>query len=1226
MKRGGADGGSGSSRKRTARSGGHKPTRSGGPSAAPEEFASSGHPAAQTGTLDSQYAPINLSCDACGVLFFTFSCWNVLCSCRHVLCPDCFSTVAADRGSAPYLTCPVGTAGSSSSQTSGNDGSLGLDIEKCVISHSFGHYTSTVVKIKSDDVGTSTRQMKKTAESNPPVHVERRLTGPTYIKPPDAIKDGYRHYQMLPKEEKGEKMMFSMAWPADDDDDVKRTHVQTTYLPADNNTNLSMENTTVLRNSMIKMHGPVMSHDGRQWKGRKEKATSSTAAATSDALDRDCMVDGKDDVLPDLLHALAHGRPRSGDTEKAMSDPRHKTAHMIAFVAACVLRMANQSTPTILQDVLSQYGLLFGLPVALYLLLKRCSLVMSRDVVNIKNVAEVCNKIRKGWNLADYVWGIEVFVYDNVGFKVRGNKVGYDQFTHIKVIQVPYKFLRRLGLYANGKISRTRNKWSEIRHEMSLENVLPSTQEYGIFHTRVLTTVDAVLSMYTTLPDRKKCKLLLDKWFSSGKKDFDSGGVKIPAEFAERPLLYRRIVADLHVDKEVEVVEDESSSTGDESTDDRITSTEFVGASHLEEEEVDAGLQDGDITEEHGLPLQQDLNRDSTVANIAQQASSFRSKTIELYNQLSEDKKLRGGEKPIRLSTTAYAAGDGAPSYSWLKQACQAGGSSNSPFTNAVNFCGGLHTLMMVLKSIGSLFHTPLLGCLLLPYRPTDKQQEWVMSPSDPTQCLREMYQQFSGILADAIEKTAQTKSREVGTAEDDTITAADVYGHMTDRAENNKLSMLALTQILFYEIVFMICDSEKTGKTNQGTEGCDPLLYRTAAKMALFVAAVSGSWKYVFILCEFVIFWEESSELEKMLWEEIVFTRQTKGGKRVFLDRSMEWTVKSIRSFLGKYSAPNMWQRLVRTTASLDKSGALKAGGMSGDGDFTPTTIDYEMSIVFCVSRLWSHDVNLWGEGSNQVIENGDLQSHEDYGGFVSADGKSKLNEDMLYLISTSTFRLEKYWTEYYLEGSLNQPQRPHSKVDLRKVPALQTEKAEADKKLRIWATSTDPNELEDFRKDDIIHNQQWMNCILPKELQREKLPPKSANRTVHAKTLAELRLAYKNYKPTDAADGVETPTEISFLDEEEQYKADGKSMSLKEELSLPFYKMTEETEAKFITKNYKIYDNILGPYDNNADLDVDDPQQDEDEEDETNAVGGGREDVADSQQSMFSLGLDSQ
>mmetsp|Transcript_7543 Transcript_7543/g.21024 ORF Transcript_7543/g.21024 Transcript_7543/m.21024 type:complete len:232 (-) Transcript_7543:362-1057(-) len=226
--------------------------------------------------------------------------------------------------------------------------------------------------------------------------------------------------------------------------------------------------------------------------------------------------------------------------------------------------------------------------------------------------------------------------------------------------------------------------------------------------------------------------------------------------------------------------------------------------------------------------------------------------------------------------------------------------------------------------------------------------------------------------------------------------------------------------------------------------------------------------------------------------------------------------------------------------------------------------------------------------------------------------------NEDMLYLISTGTARLEKYWVEYYLEGDLNQYQRLHSKVDLRKVPALQNEKAEADKKLRVWATSTVPAELEEFRKDDLIHNQKWMNCLLPDNL-KGKLPAKSASRKVHSQKLAGLRIQYKNYQHSDEGGGIEESTEINFLDEDEEHEAGVKSMSLKEELSLPFYKMTEVSKSKFITKNYRVYDNILGPF--NTDVIVGDtcssPQQ---QEDSKGSI------VAESQQSQFSLGFGSQ
>jgi len=615
-----------------------------------------------------------------------------------------------------------------------------------------------------------------------------------------------------------------------------------------------------------------------------------------------------------------------------------------------------------------------------------------------------------------------------------------------------------------------------------------------------------------------------------------------------------------------------------------------------------------------------DLNCDSTVTEIARQVSTYREKTLALYRAGVEDGSMlehRNGELPVLNDTPAFAAGDGAPAYAWHKLAAMK--KMADPFAFSRNFCGGLHTLMMVLKAIGYLFTSSILVSLIMPYRPTEKQQEWVTQPSDPTQCLREMYQQFAGLLADAIEKTALHKIDTTRSSADDTVTAADVYDHMIRNAMEKRLSLIALTQICFYEVVFMICDSEKTGATKQGTEGCDPELYRAATKFALFIATVSGSWKYVWILCEFNIFWLCSSELDKILWEEILFTKATKNGKRVFLDRFMEWTVKDIRSYLGKYSASNMWQRMLRTTSSLVQRSTFRAEGMKSESSFEPTTQEYELTIVFCVSRVWSDDVNLWGDGPNCTVTTKGETNECSEDDFVGADGKSHLNEEMLYLVSTAQRRLTKYLKEYYLTGERHRYSRPHSIVNLRKIPALNSEKDAADTLIMTWATSTDEEQLRTFGKADIMANAEYVNSLLPEDKQRTDLPKAYHARPVHAKALAELRTELKEIKERKG----ET---AKFLDDEVD-DADNISLSVKDELEQRFYSITEAVRSEFITRAIRIYDNVVGPYvaaeqgSDASDTDANMPQ------DDGNGTGTGTfqsqqsSDPADSQRTDFSL-----
>ena len=1179
MKRRGSTGSAGDGQKSAGRSSGRKPVGSTIPPPPVEvAHAISPHldgPGAITGPIDTLPEDY-LSCTACSdILLPKSSSWYILGECHHIVCPHCWGTHCnAERGCRTYMTCPRSLNRYDANSTS------------CDSPYSYSFYVSDVKPIDTPDKPTdrkTRRQIKKAkaaaAQDGPPPlpPLERRLAGPIYLDPPDALKDPYRHYTYaMDADARKDNMVISMAWPTVDTDSGDAcTKVVSTRLPASMDKDLNNEQQMVLRNIMLKLHTPIMNHDKRQWVRRKEELSAAGAQLTSNVLD----VDAKEseDILPDMLHALGCGSMRMNDRAKA-DDSRHRTQFFIPYAAASILRMCNQSRPTLFQDVLSQAAILFGLPVAFYFLLRRYSMVSSRDVVNLKNIDQVCDRIKKGWDVRRSIWGTMVFVYDNVGFKVRGVKVGYDQFTHVVAIFIPPSFLERFGVYSEGKVGRERRAWQSLRNQMEVEDLMPSSIEYDLFHRRILTTFSSIMDIYKNLPDLEKSRLLLQKWRDSGKKQFESGGTRVPAEFANRPKAYRRAAAS---QPDAESVPVECADNNNDNDDDNgIRVGEVIAQHEVRENEVQDAIEDDEddeIAVEQGLPLMADLNCDSTVTEIARQVSTYREKTLALYRVGVEDGSIsehRNGELPVLHDTPAFAASDGAPAYAWHKLAAMK--KSVDPFAFSKNFCGGLHTLMMVLKAIGYLFTSSILVSLIMPYRPTEKQQEWVTQPSDPTQCLREMYQQFAGLLADAIEKTALYKMESTSatndSSADDTITAADVYEHMIRNAMGKKLSLIALTQICFYEVVFMICDSEKTGATKQGTKGCDPELYRAATKFALFIAAVSGSWKYVWILCEFNIFWLCSSELDKILWEEILFTKATKNGKRVFLDRFMEWTVKDIRSYLGKYSASNMWQRMLRTTASLKDRSSFKTEGMKSEGSFEPTTQEYELTIVFCVSRVWSDDVNLWGSGPNCTVTTTGETNECSEDEFVGADGKSQLNEEMLYLVSTAQRRLSKYWKEYYLNGEPHRYSRPHSIVNLRKIPALSSEKNAADTLVMTWATSTDEEQLRTFGKADIMANAEYVNSLLPEEKQRTDLPKAYKSRPVHAKALAELRTELKEIKESKG----ETP---KFLDDEVD-DADNISFSVKDELEQRFYNITEAVKSEFITRAIPIYDNVVGPF----------------------------------------------
>lgn len=124
-----------------------------------------------------------------------------------------------------------------------------------------------------------------------------------------------------------------------------------------------------------------------------------------------------------------------------------------------------------------------------------------------------------------------------------------------------------------------------------------------------------------------------------------------------------------------------------------------------------------------------------------------------------------------------------------------------------------------------------------------------------------------------------------------------------------------------------------------------------------------------------------------------------------------MEWTVKEVRSFLGKFSGRNMAAR--GRTVSLLKENKATKDTMGAEGDFIPTTHELDLTVIFCESRLWSHRANLW-----RLMMDGDGTSGAADAAFLLSPDGEKINSDVMYLISTAQERLRTYIKKFYLEG----------------------------------------------------------------------------------------------------------------------------------------------------------------------------------------------------------------
>ena len=201
------------------------------------------------------------------------------------------------------------------------------------------------------------------------------------------------------------------------------------------------------------------------------------------------------------------------------------------------------------------------------------------------------------------------------------------------------------------------------------------------------------------------------------------------------------------------------------------------------------------------------------------------------------------------------------------------------------------------------------------------------------------------------------------------------------------------------------------------------------------------------------------------------------------------------------------MMQQLTRTVLSLDDRAKVRKDLQDDPGPYEPTTDETELSIVYCLSRVWSDESNLWGRGSVNVGKLFKKKAAESE--FSTADGLDLIHPDARFLITTAEERLTKYFSEYYVDGALNQVKRPHSQVDLRYVPALQKGFGKQQKAIEDWNKSTNATRLAEVAiKDDLVANLEYVNSLLASDSKVEG-PKYGKKKKAHAEALKERGIA---------------------------------------------------------------------------------------------------------------------
>jgi len=146
-------------------------------------------------------------------------------------------------------------------------------------------------------------------------------------------------------------------------------------------------------------------------------------------------------------------------------------------------------------------------------------------------------------------------------------------------------------------------------------------------------------------------------------------------------------------------------------------------------------------------------------------------------------------------------------------------------------------------------------------------------------------------------------------------------------------------------------------------------ILFNSGMKFSLMLYASSNAFKYVSMVLNFIFENHLSSETELKLLEKILF-RKTKNGSTIYMDRSVEWAMRVVRSFLGKFytmatdsrfnSMISVWNRnegcMTKSTSSK-QSTAPKPTTESTRIEVEFNSIYLEVLVYLSKSRIWHLD-----------------------------------------------------------------------------------------------------------------------------------------------------------------------------------------------------------------------------------------------------------------------------
>ena len=714
------------------------------------------------------------------------------------------------------------------------------------------------------------------------------------------------------------------------------------------------------------------------------------------------------------------------------------------FVSCENIRRIQEARNSVLRRLVSRATNIFG-DSYLFLLLQKLGVSYSRQT-EYKTEGERARKIElqlKSLELNKYCYAILLF--DNLGFKNRQGYrkgLGYEQFTVLKVIIINAIELGKLGVHEYkwcDALDRACEEWDDLREEAdhpSFESLLKASHEDTNVFVR---NTSHILSMIIK---------------SEAEGLFPSDSV------IKRTLAYDtlRIAEPKIVLLPCYAGRDKTDDSNDETPEDM-------------EEEQTANATEGIAKFNYGviydIPMRRDLNKKDTVIQLLQYTESIQ----EAILNGSDDIQFTG-QVPCLQDLKIGFGGDGHPISAAQRYMKENRDDENPFFERIMAVFGGFHLMLEMYKKIGSLFQHTHLRFINGLFRLSLGAVNFVITPSDPNQAEGEMIQRHLAFNLSALRCVLWLKRRKLyeeidwdgdddelleydmeswDSEQDDdpiledevSVTVAELIRFILYRAKHNVQTFILLMEMRFSEVLFLLQRAEYQG---------DAGLYCVSMKYALMLTVNANAFHYVEMICNFFVDRKCMSESERAVLDKFILFRKTKFKKFIFSDRSVEWVMRDIRQYLGKYFKGSTTEQLKRVLLQMHETKELKNGIVRSSltvGRKSRVKMDkgFMEPYCFCMSgNIWmgvpmrvkakpfQKRLNPDGEEDRVPLYNDEFDDNSDNDEsderetttkmFYSPDG-TELYSDILSLYSRGEERAKEYFDRHFIDGEMTDTKR---------------------------------------------------------------------------------------------------------------------------------------------------------------------------------------------------------